>query len=291
MRGLSETDVRALLKKYNIRPSKKMGQSFLTNQSVVRRIVDYADIESGDTILEIGGGFGILSKALAKKAGHLTIIEIDKRLVQALKDSLSTYDNVTIIQDDALKISLPDVDKVVSNLPYSISSEITFRILQEIAFERAVLMYQKEFAKRLVAEPCTSQYSRLTIDISYLAHIKELFDIEASSFHPTPLVDSTVVELKQRQDGIFTKNSDVFFWMVRGMYSYPNKQLRKALRIWFKRIGCMKEAVDRLLDDLKEHVSGEERLRCLKQDTLIRLADCVLLLVDEGVLPDPRDPE
>jgi 16S rRNA (adenine1518-N6/adenine1519-N6)-dimethyltransferase len=170
VRGLSETDVRTLLKKYNIRPSKKRGQSFLTKQSVVRRIVDCAEISPDDEILEIGGGFGILSKALAKTAKHLTIIEIDKRLVQALKDILNAYDNVTIIQDDALKAQLPDVDKVVSNLPYSISSEVTFRILQEMTFERAVLMYQKEFARRFIAEPCTQQYSRLTVDISYLAH-------------------------------------------------------------------------------------------------------------------------
>jgi len=287
--GLSEANVRALLKKYSINPSKKAGQSFLTSHQIVREILNHSKVTGDDEVLEVGGGLGILSRQLAREAKHLTVIEIDPRLVQALKEILKEYDNVTIVHGDALKVQLPTANKIVSNLPYSIASEITFRVLQEMKFESATMMYQKEFARRLVAEPCASDYSRLSLDISYLAEIKKLFDVEAKYFYPIPAVDSTVVNIRHRTVGSFAKDSEVFFWVVRGLYSYPNKLLRKALRIWFKLIGCEKECVDDLLEKIEGVVSGDERLRCLDLESLIEIADNVMLMIDEGKVPDPRN--
>ena len=153
MSSLSD-DIRRLLKRYNVRPKKKRGQTFLTSHSVVRDIVDLAEISKQDDVLEIGGGFGILTQQLAEKARHVHVIEIDPSLVMALGDALKDFTNVNIIDGDALKVDLPKVTKIVANLPYSISSEITFRVLREMDFEVAFLMYQKEFASRLVASPC-----------------------------------------------------------------------------------------------------------------------------------------
>ena len=144
MRLLHESEVRSLLQRYGVKPSRDKGQIFLTSESIARAIVASASIAKEETVLEIGGGLGILSEALSNAAGHLYIIEIEEGLVRALRDRLQGHGNVTILHQDALVAEIPSVDKVVSNLPYSAASEITFRLLEICPFELAVMMYQKE---------------------------------------------------------------------------------------------------------------------------------------------------
>jgi len=285
---LSDDEIRALLKKYKVKPTKKHGQSFLKNQSVARSIVSAAEISNNDTVLEIGGGLGILTKQLVQEAKHVHVVELDPGLVKALRDIFSDYDNVSIIEGDALKISLPNVTKIVSNLPYSISSEITFRILHEIEFERAVLMYQKEFAERLSALPGTSNYSRLSVNIGYQAEVEHLLDVPANMFYPIPAVDSVVVRLRHITKGPRAKDDDVFFWMVNGIFPYPNKHLRKALRIWFRNMKVDKNLTDVVLEYCKQYPKGDERLRTIDIKKLVILSDSLLNLIETGELPDPR---
>ncbi|MGD9382036.1 MAG: 16S rRNA (adenine(1518)-N(6)/adenine(1519)-N(6))-dimethyltransferase RsmA, partial [Candidatus Thorarchaeota archaeon] len=237
MRFLTEERIRSLLRKYNVTPDKNLGQSFLVNPVIARKIVESANLDSDTVVLEIGGGLGMLSERLAEHAGRVYIVEIDERLVLALREILSEYSNVDIIQGDALTVDLPEVDRVVSNLPYSISSPITFRLLEEAKFQFAVLMYQNEFAQRLVAKPGSSNYSRLSVDVQYAAHIQEIMYVPATDFYPVPVVDSMVVRVELRKDGSFAKDKRILFWLVHGIFSYPNKVLRKALRIWFKNLG------------------------------------------------------
>lgn len=288
MRDLTASDIRALLKKYSVKPSKKMGQSFLKSSVIARKIVDQAELTSEDTVLEIGGGLGILTNILTKHADHVYVIEIEPGLVRALHERFAMNDTITIIDGDALQVELPQANKIVSNLPYSISSEVTFRLLKEMAFDRAILMFQKEFAERLVATPCTKQYSRLTIDITYQANITPLFDVTADQFFPVPAVDSTVVQLTHRRDKTRAIDDQVFFWMITGLYSYPNKQLRKALKIWFRRIGEEKTKTDNLLERARDIVNGTERLRCLDMMTLVNLSNIVYEMIEEKLLNKPK---
>lgn len=195
---------------------------------------------------------------------------------------------MSIIEGDALKVTLPKVTKVVSNLPYSISSEITFRLLRELEFEQAILMYQKEYAQRLLATPGTSEYSRLSINIGYQAEVEHLMDVPANMFYPEPAVDSVVVRLKHSTKKPRAKDDTVFFWMVTGIFSYPNKQLRKALRIWFRNLNVDRDLVDVVLDNCQGYIESNERLRTIAIEKLIVLADALLLLIEEEKLPDPR---
>ena len=149
-------DIRRLLNRYNVKPKKKRGQSFLNSHNVARDIVDLAELSENDEVLEIGGGFGILTQRIAEKARQVHVIEIDPRLVKALRETLKDFTNVNIVEGDALTVDLPRVNKIIANLPYSISSEITFRILREIEFDYAILMFQREFASRLVGWPGTT---------------------------------------------------------------------------------------------------------------------------------------
>ncbi|MHA2143420.1 MAG: 16S rRNA (adenine(1518)-N(6)/adenine(1519)-N(6))-dimethyltransferase RsmA [Candidatus Thorarchaeota archaeon] len=288
MSFLTEERIRALLRKYSITPEKSLGQSFLINPTVARKTVESANIDSSSRVLEIGGGFGMLSEKLAERADRVYVIEIDKKLVLALREILSEYSNVEIIHGDALTMDLPEVDRVVSNLPYSISSPITFRLLEEARFQFAILMYQYEFAQRLVAEPGSSNYSRLSVDIQYLARVREIMHVPASDFYPVPAVDSMVVRVDRRRDGPFAQDKSIVFWLVHGIYSYPNKVLRKALRIWFKNLGQERRLVDEVIERAGSSVEGAERLRTLDQKRIVILADTLLEMIEEGKLADPR---
>ena len=286
--SLSDEEIRALLKKYKVHPTKKRGQSFLKSQQVARNIVSAAGITKEDIILEVGGGLGILTKQLVQVGGHVHVIELDSGLVKALHDTFVDCENITIIEGDALKVPLPNVTKVVSNLPYSISSEITFRMLRELKFEQAILMYQKEFAQRLQAIPGTSEYSRLSVNIGYQAEIEHLLDVPADKFYPVPAVDSVVVRLKQNLRVPRAKSDDVFFWMINGIFPYPNKHLRKAMRIWFRNLKVDQNLVDVVLKHCKNCPKVDDRLRTIAIEKLVLLADALLILIEDGKLPDPR---
>jgi len=286
--SLFEEEVKSLLRKYSVRPSKKTGQSFLTSHRVAKDIVWSANLTKDESVLEIGGGLGILTQWLAQCAKTVYVVEKDVGLVRALREILSGLDNVEIIEGDALAIDFPEVDKVVSNLPYSISSDITFRLLEQVKFESATLMYQKEFAERLLAEPGSANYARLTIGVRYHVDVAQIMSVPASMFYPVPKVDSSVVCLTPRLVGPFARNPEIFFWLIHGIYSYPNKQIGKALRIWFRNMKLDKALANTLLDRSGASVTVTERLRNLTLDVLVTLGDCLVEMIEDELLPDPR---
>ncbi|MFW9768069.1 MAG: 16S rRNA (adenine(1518)-N(6)/adenine(1519)-N(6))-dimethyltransferase RsmA [Candidatus Thorarchaeota archaeon] len=277
-----------LLKRYKVRPSKKFGQSFLNSHSIAREIVRLAEVNSQDRVLEIGGGLGMLTRWIAAEAGTLHVVEVEPGLAEALRDVAKGFNNVHIIEGDALKVDFPKVNKIVANLPYSISSEVTFRFLKELEFDFAVLMYQKEFASRLAAEVGSSDYSRLTVNVQYHAHVDPLMDVPADRFYPVPTVESTVVKVTPRREGPFAKDDAVFQWMIEGIYPYPNKNIRKALQIWIRNLGYNKEISQEILKRAAIYLEGTEKLRTLDRETLIHLADVLFEMISDEILPGPR---
>jgi 16S rRNA (adenine1518-N6/adenine1519-N6)-dimethyltransferase len=212
---------------------------------------------------------------------------VEPGLVNALHDVAKGFNNMYVIDGDAMSVDLPTVNKVVANLPYSISSEITFRILRELKFDSAVLMYQKEFAKRLVAEPGSTDYSRLTVNIHYHAEVDLLMDVTADNFYPVPAVDSTVVRIIPRKEGPFAIDESVFHWLIRGIYPYPNKNLRNAIRIWFRNLGFDLELVQKILKRLENYPEGSEKLRYLSLEKLIHVSDILVEMISEGLITGP----
>jgi 16S rRNA (adenine1518-N6/adenine1519-N6)-dimethyltransferase len=281
-------NVKSLLSKYGIIPRKNLGQSFLANDSIAQEIVGAARLSSSDTVLEIGGGLGILTRWIVPFVHKVYVIEKEKALVVALRDLLGESENLDVIEGDALSISLPASNKVVANLPYSIASPITFRLLDEVPFESAVLMYQKEFAERLLSRPGSRHYSRLTIEVTYRADVERVKNVQAREFYPVPKVDSTVVRIVPRSSGPFAHDDAIFHWLIRSIYSYPNKQIRRALRICFRNLGYDDETSDRFIKDCLGGLIGNERLRELGLDDLVRLSDSVFNMVENGMLRDPR---
>lgn len=211
---------------------KKIGQNFLINQVVAQREIQYAGLDKNDVVLEIGPGKGILTNKIAEKAKQVIAVEIDKKLVHELRKIVP--DNVQIINKDILKIeldSLPKFNKIVANLPFHISSPLTFKLLN-YPFTKAVLIYQKDFAERMIANKGTKKYSRLSVGIYCKSKCKILEIVPKNNFIPIPKVDSAVVEIIPRKEPPFKVNDDNYFYnLVKQLFNYRRKKIKKILGI------------------------------------------------------------
>jgi len=209
---------------------KNLGQNFLVDKNIAELEVKQADIKSNDIVLEIGPGIGILTKILAEKAKRVIAIEIDENLINNLRKILP--ENVDLIHEDALNIdfgTLPKFNKIVSNLPFHISSQITFKFL-EYDFDLAILIYQKEFAERLVASPGIKNYSRLSVGLYYKAMCKIIRTIPKTCFKPQPKVDSSLIKIIPRKSPPFSViNEKFFFNLTKNLFNYRRKKIRNIL--------------------------------------------------------------
>ena len=263
--------VRSLLKKYNIKGGT-LDQHFLVDAGYLDKIVVAADLGPEDVVLEIGAGVGNLTERLARKAKKVIAIELDPVLVRVLHDRFDKVANIEIIAGDALKVDFPEFDKVISNLPYSISSEITFKLLRH-KFKLGILMYQYEFAARMVSLPNCKDYSRLTVDTCYFADASILMKVPKSAFQPAPEVDSAVVKLVPRPAPFEVKDQIFFMDFVAAVFSQRRKKLRNAIlnTNHVLKIPSIKEVVALLPEDMMS-----KRAENLTPDELAQVANRII---------------
>ena len=214
---------------------KRLGQNFLIDPNIVRKIIALAEIGPGATVLEIGPGRGVLTDALCKSAGRVTAIEIDPRLYAYMTERQAEYPNLTLILDDAMVYSFEQVPIgtiVVANLPYYLSTPLLFKLLdQRDRFPRMVLMLQEEVADRLVARPDGSDYGVLSIMAQYAADITKAFRVSAQCFRPRPEVGSAVVLLRTREERPLTAREEpCFAALVRAAFAHRRKTLINSMR-------------------------------------------------------------
>ena len=209
---------------------RNLGQNFLINKNVALREVSYGNITKDDVVLEIGPGKGIITKLLASKAKEVIAIEIDKSIVKNLSENLPN--NVTLIHEDALKVdfnNLSNFNKIVSNLPFQISSPITFKFL-EYNFDLAILIYQEEFAKRMIAKYGSKDYSRLTVGVYYKAKCEILEKVPKTCFEPQPKVDSSIIKLVKRKTPPFIiENEEFFYNLTKNLFNHRRKIIKNVL--------------------------------------------------------------
>ena len=216
-------------------PIKRLGQNFLIDPNIVRKIVALAELSPSDHVLEIGPGRGILTEALCHAAGQVTAIEVDPRLHAYLETRQVELPNVELVCEDALSYpveSLPMGTVVVANLPYYISTPLLFRLLdQRDRFPRMVLMLQNEVADRLVAKPDGSDYGVLSVMAQYAAEITKAFRVSAQCFRPRPEVGSAVVLLrtKQRRE-LSSEEEPKFATLVKASFAHRRKTLINSLK-------------------------------------------------------------
>jgi 16S rRNA (adenine1518-N6/adenine1519-N6)-dimethyltransferase len=216
-------------------PNKRLGQNFLIDPNIVRKIVALAELGLSDHVLEIGPGRGILTEALCHAAGRVTAVEVDPRLHGYLETRQAELPNVELICEDALVYpleSLPPGSIVVANLPYYISTPLLFRLLdQRCRFPRLVLMLQAEVADRLVAKPGGSDYGVLSVMAQYAADITKSFRVSAQCFRPRPEVASAVVLLRTNAETRLSQQEEVAFRaLVKAAFAHRRKTLVNSLR-------------------------------------------------------------
>lgn len=235
MGNMLRKKTKKLLEKHGIRLSKEQGQPHVVDERVLERMMNYADISGVEKILEIGPGTGNLTEFLISKSKKLVAVERDERLVRVLKERFKGETNLEIIEGDILDIEMPEFDKVVANLPYSISSPVTFKLIEQ-KFELGVLMYQKEFADRMVAKPNSPEYSRLSVNVSYLCEAEIVEEVPPSSFLPRPEVTSAIVKIRPQKPPFSVRDEDLFFKTVKAIFQHRRKTVRNSLLYSFREI-------------------------------------------------------
>jgi 16S rRNA (adenine1518-N6/adenine1519-N6)-dimethyltransferase len=252
----------SIFERYSLRPRKKLSQSFLVDERIIQKEVEYAEPD-GKEVLEIGAGVGFLTRALAERAGKVIAVEKDARLVKLLRDSLPK--SVEIIEADFLKYEIKRAQVIVSNVPYSISSPLTFKIA-DMDFERAVLCFQEEFARRMVAKPGTSDYSRLSVMSQLSFELQLLQKIPRNCFLPVPKVDSAIILLKPKKE----KPDETLKKLVNILFQHRNKTLRSSLLSSSRNLKISKRVLMQLADKLP---FKNRRVVSLTQDEILELTN------------------
>ncbi|MBI3413599.1 MAG: ribosomal RNA small subunit methyltransferase A [Candidatus Aenigmarchaeota archaeon] len=237
-------DIRKLLLSTGIRPSDKLSQNFLIDSNIVEAEIGFADLRNDDVVLDIGSGFGFLAEQASKKARKVIAVELDRRLAPYLRRHFEKNKNVEVVEGDILDVVKNlEFDKVVANIPYSISSQITFSLFDK-NFELAVICYQKEFAQRMVAKPGSGDYSRLSVMTNYFADADILMTVPKKSFYPQPDVDSGIVMIKPKKEKPYKVGDEKsFFKIVSVLFQHKKQTVRNALVHSSKTLGLGKKEI------------------------------------------------
>lgn len=234
------TSPRTLLKAWNLKPKKQLGQSFLADPATAAAIIARAELSPTDVVLEIGAGLGALTIPLAGAVKKVYAVEKDRQLVDLLQTELLTHriSNCEVFAGNILDIDLQRFTQraggkltVVGNLPYNISSQILVRLIQERAdYERAIFMFQKELAQRITAQPGGRQYGRITAMLRYCADIRTLLKVKAAAFYPAPKVDSNVINIKFKSTSVYGPHDEtMLFAVIKAAFGNRRKTLKNAL--------------------------------------------------------------
>jgi 16S rRNA (adenine1518-N6/adenine1519-N6)-dimethyltransferase len=273
---------RAILAKYQIRPLKRLGQSFLADPNIIRKIVEVSGIRRDETVVEIGAGLGVMTALMAGKAERVIALEIDRALIPVLHEELKGCANVKILHVDALKFEFRSAAvarggatvKVVGNIPYSISSQILFRLLEDRDhISSMVLMFQKEVAERLVAGPGSKTYGILSVLVQLYTDPAIVLNVSPRCFYPRPRVESAVVRMDIREKPLADVDDDAFLLtVVRSAFSKRRKTLLNNLRD-LSRIGLRNEAVLSILKGLD--IDPARRAETLSPEDFAHLSNAI----------------
>ena len=285
MRIADYSVTKAVLERHGFTFKKSFGQNFLTDTNILQKIVDTAEIDDQVNVIEIGPGIGALTEFLAERAAEVMAFEIDHRLVPILEDTLRDFDNVTVVNEDILKVNLaqhiqnfknPDLPiKVVANLPYYITTPILMHLIESgIPFSEFVVMMQKEVADRISAQPNTKAYGSLSIAVQYYMTAKVAFIVPRTVFVPAPNVDSAILKMVRRPEPAVAVEDESFFFKVsKASFTHRRKTLWNNLTGYFGKTEEVKDKLTKALDQagLSPSVRGE----ALSLEEFASLADAL----------------
>ena len=253
--------IRDIKDRYDFRLSKSLGQNFITDRNVITRIVDGADISPEDLVIEIGPGIGVLTAAAAERAARVVAVEIDRKLIPILEETLIGYRNIRVINQDIMKTDINEIIeeerhaetfrgdvKIIGNLPYYITTPIIMGILEKgVKAESITIMMQKEVADRIKASPGGKVYGALSVAVQYYCTVEDIASVPRDVFIPQPKVDSAVLRLRLRQESpVELTDKAVFFSCIKHGFGQRRKTLHNSLTGVG---GLSKEQVGRVLEE------------------------------------------
>ena len=249
-----------VLQKYNFNFLKKFGQNFLIDTRVLEEIIDAADITKDDFVLEIGPGIGTMTQYLCEAAREVVAVEIDTNLIPILKDTLSAYDNVEVLNQDILKVDIASLAKernndrpikVVANLPYYITTPIIMGLFEShVPIDSITIMVQKEVADRMQEGPGSKEYGALSLAVQYYAKPEIVVNVPPSCFMPQPEVGSAVIRLtRHEQPPVQADNAKLMFQVIRASFNQRRKTLANGLNN-FGSFGLSKEEIQSCIEEL-----------------------------------------
>lgn len=274
---MKDFNTKDVVKKYNFKFTKSLGQNFLTDDTVLMDIVNGADVNEEDFVIEIGPGVGTLTRELLKRANKVCSIELDNTLIPILEEELKEFDNFSLINKDALKVDFKELIgdkkhvKLVANLPYYVTTPIIAKLLTEnIAFESLTIMIQKEVAERIAAEPNNKDYGALSLLVQYYCTTDIVRRVPPTAFIPQPKVDSIVIRLnKLEKPRVECKNPDLMFKVIRASFNMRRKTLNNALNP----LGVPKEEMNRAFEEAG--IDQKRRGETLSLQEFATLADAI----------------
>ena len=265
-------ETKFIMKKYNIKANKNLGQNFLVSSDAINQIVNSGEIEKDDLIIEIGPGLGTLTKELLEKAKKVICVELDNKMVEILNERFSLYDNLEILNQDILKTDLKEIIKkeknqnnikdvkIIANLPYYITTPIIMKLLEEkLDLKSITVMIQKEVAERLIATPGEKNTGAITYTVYYYAEAKKIAEVPNTSFIPEPEVTSEVIRLDiRKKPPVETKNTEMMFKIIKNAFMQRRKTLLNSLTN--TKIFKNKEEGTKILKtlNLNENIRAEE---------------------------------
>lgn len=281
MNRLSDiSTIKDILSRHGFTFSKSLGQNFLINPSVCPRMAEYSGADSGVGVIEIGPGIGVLTRELCSLADKVVAVELDKRLLPVLDETLEEFSNVKVVNADVLELDLnaliarefPGMEVAVcANLPYYITSPVIMKLLEDRLPVKAItVMVQKEAARRICAKVGTRESGALTVAVNYYSEPELLFGVSAGSFMPSPKVDSAVIRLNVRENPAVTAGPDKFFRVVKAAFSQRRKVISNSLS---SGLGIGKEEAAALLE--RAGVKPNARAEQLSMEEFSKIADCL----------------
>lgn len=263
-----------LLRTHRIHPKKSLGQNFMIEPTFFNSMANCVSLVKNDAVLDIGAGLGFLTRFLADRCKTVLAVETDKTVASLLREQLADASNVKVIEGDVLRTAIPAFNKIVSIPPYNISSHLLLWLFDK-QFDSAALMFQKEFADRLVASAGTEDYGWLTVITYYYANVELLEKVPKSSFYPHPKVDSLITRLIPRKHKLFAlKNEASFRRVVQSLFTQRNRKVRNAILPYFKGTCALsKEAAAKSAETLPFH---NMRVRELTPENFGALANAIV---------------
>ena len=265
----------AVLQKYSFHFQKKFGQNFLIDTRVLEKIMDSAEITGEDCVLEIGPGIGTMTQYLAERAGRVVVVEVDRNLIPILQDTLSEYDNITIINDDILKVDINKIVeeqnggkpiKVVANLPYYITTPIIMGLFEShVPLQSITIMVQKEVADRMQVGPGTKDYGALSLAVQYYAKPEIVANVPPNCFMPRPNVGSAVIRLtRYEQPPVEVQDEKKMFALIRASFNQRRKTLMNGLSNAHQ-LQLSKEKIAQALEEMELPLTVRGEMLTLEQ--------------------------